>query len=164
MPHEEMETRTGLQLASPRQTARLLGRAFRLRCPHCGGGPVLQHWLKLRVRCGNCGLRLERGEHDYFLGSLLFNFILAGLLFMVVLVAILLVTWPDVPWDALEIVLPILIVAAPVFLFPFAKLVWLAFDLMLRPVTPEELEWHRAAGRAWDSEYDVVGEPPELRR
>jgi uncharacterized protein (DUF983 family) len=161
--HEEMETRTGLRLATPRQTARLFGRALTLRCPSCGRGPVLRHWLKLRVHCGSCGLRLERGEHDYFLGSLLFNFVLAGLLFLAALVAILLVTWPDVPWDALEIVLPILIVVAPVALFPFSKLVWLAFDLMLRPVTPEELEWHRTARHEWDSEYDVGGEPPELR-
>jgi uncharacterized protein (DUF983 family) len=161
--HPEMETRSGLQLAAPRQAARLLGRALTLHCPNCGRGPVLQHWLKMRVRCGNCGLRLERGEHDYFLGSLMFNFVLAGLLFLLSLLVILLVTWPDVPWDTLEIVLPILIVVAPVALFPFSKLVWLAFDLMLRPLTPEELEWHRTAASAWSSEYDVEGEPPELR-
>ncbi|HEU4631759.1 MAG TPA: DUF983 domain-containing protein [Gemmatimonadaceae bacterium] len=161
---EEPETRTGLQLATPRQAARLLGRALTLRCPNCGGGPVLQHWLRMRVRCGRCGLRLERGEHDYFLGSLLFNFILAGLLFLATLVVILLVTWPDVPWDALEIVLPVLIVVAPVVLFPFSKLVWLAFDLMLRPVTPEELAWHRAADSAWSTERAGPGEPPAARR
>jgi hypothetical protein len=93
----------------------------------------------------------------------MFNFVLAGLLFLLSLLVILLVTWPDVPWDTLEIVLPILIVVAPVALFPFSKLVWLAFDLMLRPLTPEELEWHRTAASAWSSEYDVEGEPPELR-
>jgi hypothetical protein len=36
--------------------------------------------------------------------------------------------------------------------FPFAKLLWLAFDLALRPVTPSELEWHRTATREFDTE------------
>jgi hypothetical protein len=30
-------------------------------------------------------------------------------------------------------------------MYSISKLLWLAFDLMLRPVTPEELEWHRSA-------------------
>lgn len=34
-----------------------------------------------------------------------------------------------------------------------ARLLWLAFDLMLRPVTPEELEWHRTA----KSEFSTGG-------
>jgi hypothetical protein len=29
---------------------------------------------------------------------------------------------------------------APAVLFPFSKLVWLAFDLMFRPLRPEELD------------------------
>ena len=31
-------------------------------------------------------------------------------------------------------------ILAPVILYPFSKLVWLAFDLMLRPVVPSDLE------------------------
>jgi uncharacterized protein (DUF983 family) len=152
MSHDEMDSRTELQLAGPKQIARLLGRALRLRCPNCGGGPVLQHWLKLRVRCGTCGLRLERGEHDYFTGSMMFNFVISGLLFALSLAVVLAATWPSVPWDAIQYVWGPLIVVLPLLLFPFSKLLWLAFDLMLRPVTPEELEWHRAATGAWSSE------------
>jgi hypothetical protein len=29
-------------------------------------------------------------------------------------------------------------VVAPIVLYPFSKLVWLAFDLMLRPVVPND--------------------------
>ena len=51
-PRREMESRQGLVFPSFRRTLVLFGRAFALRCPHCGKGPVLQHWLKLRVKCG----------------------------------------------------------------------------------------------------------------
>jgi len=155
MATEERQTQTGLVVPGFRQTARLFGRALLLRCPNCGRGPVLENWLKLRVRCGSCGLRLQRGEHDYFIGSMMILFVLAGSLLLGVLVVTLLVTWPDVPWDLLQNGLPILMIVALPALFPFSKLLWLAFDLMLRPVTPSELEWHRAATREFDTERDA---------
>ena len=154
MANEERQTQTGLVVPGPRQAARLFGRALRLRCPNCGGGPVLQHWLKLRVRCGNCGIRLQRGEHDYFTGSMMILFVLAGTLLLGALVVTLLVTWPEVPWDLLQDWLPVLMIVALPALFPFSKLLWLAFDLMLRPATPEELDWHRAAAGEWSTGED----------
>jgi uncharacterized protein (DUF983 family) len=154
MATEERQTQTGLVVPGIRQTARLFGRALLLRCPNCGRGPVLEHWLKLRVRCGTCGLRLQRGEHDYFIGSMMILFVLAGSLLLGVLVVTLLVTWPAVPWDLLQNGLPILMLVALPALFPFSKLLWLAFDLMLRPVSPEELDWHRAAAGEWSTGED----------
>jgi uncharacterized protein (DUF983 family) len=150
MTYDEM--RSGLELASPRQVGRLFGRAFRLRCPNCGGGPVLRHWLKLQVRCGRCGLRLERGEHDYFSGSMMILYSLAGVLTLATLAVVLIARWPDVPWDLLQYGIPLLMLALVPALYPFAKLGWLAFDLMLRPVTPEEMEWHRSTDAEWSSE------------
>ena len=151
---QERQTQTGLEVPGPRQALRLFGRALRLRCPNCGGGPVLQNWLKLRVRCGQCGLRLERGEHDYFIGSMMILFVLTGSLLLGVLVVTLLVTWPDVPWDLLQNGLPVLTLIALPLLFPFSKLLWLAFDLLLRPATPEELEWHRTSAGEWSTGED----------
>ena len=95
--------------------------------------------LKLRERCGTCGLRLQRGEHDYFVGSMLFLFSLVGILVLGALVVIILVTSPRVPWDLLQDGLPALALVAVLGLFPVAKLTWLAFDIMLRPVSPDEL-------------------------
>ncbi|MGK2935126.1 MAG: DUF983 domain-containing protein [Gemmatimonadaceae bacterium] len=148
----EPHSATELRLAGPRQIARLFARALTLRCPNCGGGRVLRHWLKLHVRCPTCGLRIERGEHDYFVGSMLFNFIIAGALFIGILLAVLVATWPSVPWDALQLGAPVLIIVFPFFLFPFSKLLWLAFDLMLRPVTPAEMAWHDAAESEWSTD------------
>jgi len=143
-PRREMESEQGLVLPSLRRTLLLFGRAFALHCPHCGKGPVLHHWLKLRVKCGTCGLRLARGEHDSFVGSVLILFILAGFFTYGVLIVALLAT-DETPWDLLENGLPlVLLVAVPLF-FPFAKLLWLAFDLLLRPVSDAELAWHRSA-------------------
>jgi uncharacterized protein (DUF983 family) len=150
-----MHTKTEFQIARPRQALRFLGRALRLRCPNCGGGPVLQHWLKLRVRCGACGLRLERGEHDYFVGSLMINFIVTGTLLLVTIAVLLVWLYPDVPWNALQYGGPLAMIAAPFVIFPFSKLLWLAFDLMFRPVSPEELEWHRTADSAFSTDQPV---------
>ena len=60
-----------------------------------------------------------------------------------------------VPWDLLEFGLPVLMAVSLVALFPFSRLVWLAFDLMLRPVTPQELEWHRETPDEWSSVRDA---------
>lgn len=119
--------------ASFRQAARLIGRALTLHCPHCGKGPVLRHWLKMRTECGTCGIPLERGEKDYFIGSMMWNLLLSEFVFITIFVSVLVVRWPDVPWDAIQIVAPAGMLLAPFLLFPFSKLVWLAFDLILRP-------------------------------
>lgn len=148
----ELHSATELQLATPRRAAYLFGRALVLRCPNCGGKGVLKNWLKMRVRCPSCGLRIERGEHDYFVGSMMFNFIIGGMLFVGALLAVLVMTWPSVPWTALQYGAPVLVIAMPFVLFPFSKLLWLAFDLMLRPVTPEEMDWHRDALTEWSTD------------
>lgn len=111
----------------------LLGRAVTVRCPHCGRGPVLVHWFRLRHACGHCHKALERGEPDYFLGGMMFNLILSELLFAGIFVAVLVFMWPTVPWDAIQVGAPLGMALAPVVLYPVSKLVWLAFDLAFRP-------------------------------
>jgi uncharacterized protein (DUF983 family) len=151
MPHQrEIETESGLALPSLGRALRLFGRAFIVHCPHCGRGPVLEHWLRLRVKCGTCGLRMQRGEHDSFTGSM---FILFGLVGISAYLAIVLAmtTTDETPWGLLQYGLPLLTIALVVFYFPIAKLSWLALDLLLRPVTPDELTWHRDA----DTEFEI---------
>ena len=154
MRRTEMDSDVGLEIPSVGRTLRLFGRAFRLRCPHCGGGPVLEHWMKLRVKCGACGLRLQRGEHDNIMGSAFILFTLVGLAGYGVL-AVTMAATDETPWDLLEIGLPVLALVLLLVLFPFSKLLWLAFDLMLRPVTPKELEWHRSAESEFETERDA---------
>jgi uncharacterized protein (DUF983 family) len=122
---------------------RLYRRAVMLRCPHCGGGPVLASWFRMRSHCGTCGLRTERGEEDFFLGSMMFNLILSEGLFALVLVAWIISVWPNVPWDLLQYLVVVLMVVAPFVFLPFSRMIWLASDILIRPVTEEEMQWYR---------------------
>jgi uncharacterized protein (DUF983 family) len=117
----------------------MLGRALVLRCPNCGSHGLLKNWFRMNDRCPACGLRVEREGNDYMTGSVMFNLVLAELLFAVALVGYLLVVWPKVNWDMLGIVAPLAMAIAPFVLFPFSKLVWLAADLALRPAHASEL-------------------------
>ena len=152
----EMDSETGLVIPSLGRTLRLFGRALTLRCPNCGKGPVLQHWLKLRLKCGTCGLRLQRGEHDTFVGAMFILFTMIGLTSYAI-IAITAAVMKATPWDFLQNWLPVIAIVELLFYFPFAKLTWLAFDLMLRPVTASELEWHRSAAAEFETERDAPG-------
>jgi uncharacterized protein (DUF983 family) len=122
-----------------RRMGTMVGRSLLLECPNCGSRGLLKNWFKMNDRCPTCGLRVEREGHDYLSGSVLFNLVLAELLFAVALVGYLLIAWPNVNWDALGIAAPLGMAAAPFVLFPFSKLVWLAADLALRPAHSSEL-------------------------
>ena len=121
----------------------LTARAMRFRCPNCGGGPVRASWLKRLPGCPVCGLRLDRGENDYFIGAYLLNLIVAEVLLFVGLLGVVAVTWPEPPWDWIQYGGAALMILAPLATYPFSELLWLAFDLAFRPLTPEELAWHR---------------------
>src|SRR4051812_26397753 len=111
---------------SLRHAARLFGRAFRLRCPNCGGGPILRTWFRFRVHCPSCGLPLERGEHGYQVGSYMFNIVASELIFALVFLAVLIWTWPSPPWTLLQYGGIGLMVLAPMLFFPFSKTLFLA--------------------------------------
>ena len=89
--------------------------------------------MRMRPECPVCGLKLDRGESDYFYGAFLLNFVAAELVPVVVFVVALIVTWPNPSWNALTAVTTVLAVIAPIVLYPTTKALWLAFDLMLRP-------------------------------
>jgi len=122
-----------------RRMVTMLGRAALLRCPNCGSRGLVKNWFRMNDRCPTCGIRIEREGNDYLSGSVMFNLVLAEMIFAVALVGYLLIAWPKVKWDMLEIVAPLGMAVAPFVLFPFSKLVWLAADLALRPAHASEL-------------------------
>jgi uncharacterized protein (DUF983 family) len=117
---------------------RLFLHALRLRCPECGGGSLFSGWFVMRPRCPACGLRTERGEQGYIVGAYMFNIVAAELLWAAVFLATLAATWPDPPWDLLLWGGGLLMLALPFLLYPFSKTVFLAFDLLFRPVADTE--------------------------
>ncbi|HEX7940276.1 MAG TPA: DUF983 domain-containing protein [Gemmatimonadaceae bacterium] len=123
----------------------LLLRGLTLRCPNCGGGGLFASWFRLKPVCPTCGLPLDREEgEDYFLGGMMFNIVLSELVYGASLVAWIMATWPNPPWDLLEYVGVPFMLVTPILFYPLSKTVWLAFDVMFRPVRPEEL---RSPGR-----------------
>ena len=121
-----------------RKITALAGRALRLRCPACGEGRAFETWFRMRTRCSACGLHLERGEHGYVVGAYMFNIIAAELVFAAILIGTLAATWPDPPWTLLQYGGVALMIGLPVLFYPFAKTVFLAFDLVFRPPTAED--------------------------
>jgi uncharacterized protein (DUF983 family) len=122
-----------------RRVTQLLWRALRLRCPNCGAEKLFASFGKLKQRCPECGLWLERGEGDYYLGAYMVALIFIETLFAVGFVAILMITWPDPPWDAIQWGGAIVLAAGVIGCYPFSKTIWLAIDLMFRPVTLDDL-------------------------
>jgi uncharacterized protein (DUF983 family) len=109
-----------------------LRRGILLRCPRCGGGGLLRSWLRLEERCGACGLLLDRGEGDHFLGAYVLNLVLAEVVPAATVLAGVAWTWPDVPWRVLGWAAVVLAIACPFAFFPFSRTLWLALDHTFR--------------------------------
>lgn len=92
--------------------------------------------------CPRCHLLTDRGEPDYFLGSYVVNFVVAE--FVIAIGALMAITWswPDVDWNAVKWGLMGTMIPVPILFYPYAKTLWLAIDLVLRPITLSDLEGH----------------------
>ncbi|MEO5904714.1 MAG: DUF983 domain-containing protein [Gemmatimonadaceae bacterium] len=126
-----------------RVVSSMVWRALTLRCPHCGSRRILADWFHLKERCPRCGLHLHREEDDYFLGAYMVALMFVEALFAFGFLIVLLVTWPDPPWDAIQYVGSVVLVIGVLAAYPFAKTLWLAIDLVFRPVSAKELGWYK---------------------
>jgi uncharacterized protein (DUF983 family) len=127
-----------MQFPTGAQALRGLSRAARLRCPHCGQGFVLTRFGAVRPRCAGCGLRFERTDDSYFSGAMTFGFLLGGFIFAFTFLIILVTTWPNPPWDALQYA-PVGMALLMALVVPVSRVLWLTVDVLMRPVVPEEL-------------------------
>ena len=113
-----------------------LARALRLRCPGCGGPGVIHGWLKLAPRCPACGLRPDRGEPDHFVGGYLVNLGIAETVAAVLWAALFIWEWPTPNWDLLQWLAAGLMVALPLVIYPYTRLLFLATDMIFQPKRP----------------------------
>lgn len=117
---------------------KMIVRAVHLRCPRCGGSGIWRSWFKTKHACPTCDLVIERGEsEDYWLGAYMFNLVAAELVSVGIAVIVIIVLWPNVPWNLVWGLSVILAILMPVLFLPFARNLWLAFDLMFRPPHPD---------------------------
>lgn len=145
-------TRSGWRAHSGR-AATLFHRAIRLQCPNCGGRPVFLNWFTTCDNCPVCGIRLERGETGYWVGAYMFNLVAAELVWAASMVVLLWWTWPDPPWTMLLVGGVILMVVTPVVFFPFARMFFLAFDLVFRPAKADDYPGPHEAGASTRKDY-----------
>jgi uncharacterized protein (DUF983 family) len=117
----------------------MFGRALRRFCPICGGRHLFRSWFRMKDHCPSCGMRTRRGEDGYTLGALWFNLFLAELITVTGFVLTLVRTWPNPPWDLLQIVGPIEAIVMPLLVWPFARTLFLAFDLSFRPLEMKDM-------------------------
>ena len=98
---------------------------------------MFRKWGELKAQCPGCGYVFER-EEGYWLGGMIVNVGVAQTLFVVVLLAGMALTWPDVPWTWITVVSAALMVLVPIWLYPRTKLLWIWLDLKVHPYTDEE--------------------------
>ena len=142
MTGENTNASTEEQRAEPDTTRKkptlLLWRAVRRRCPNCGWPDAFESYFKLKERCPKCGILLERGEGDYFLGAYALNLIGVEVILAAAFLVVMVATWPDPPWNALQYGGALLAVIVPIVCYPFTKTIWLALDLIFRPPKRED--------------------------
>ena len=114
---------------------RSLMDAARLHCPNCRSRWPRTRWISLGPRCESCGIRVDRGESDYFLGSYTINLFVA--LVAAAAIAVAAVWLPGRGLLIYGLVLPIL-TALTIGFYPVSRLLWLAVDLVLRPARPSD--------------------------
>jgi uncharacterized protein (DUF983 family) len=132
-------TDSHLALPTGRRLLAVVSRVLRLRCPNCGGGYVLTRRAGVRDHCDGCGLRFRRSDDNYFSGAMFFGLLIGETIFAVSLLATIVASWPDVPWDAITYIAPIGMIVVMLLLIPVSKVVWLGVDLLVRPATAAEL-------------------------
>jgi uncharacterized protein (DUF983 family) len=121
----------------------MLWRAMTLRCPHCGSRRILENWFHLKEFCPRCKLHLHREEGDYYLGAYMVALFMMEGLFALAFVVVFVATWPSVPWNAIQYGGVVVMLIGVLAAYPFSKTLWLAIDLIFRPVSSTELGWYK---------------------
>lgn len=83
--------------------------------------------------CPKCSLQFER-EEGYWLGAVIINTAVTFGLFLLIGFTIVITTWPAVPWATVLIVTLVFNGLFPVVFYPFSKTLWVAADLIFRPI------------------------------
>ena len=109
-------------------------RGLRRHCPRCGSGGIWDSYFRMKHACPTCGQVLERGESsDFWMGAYTINLVFAELVAVAIAAVLWLTLWPRVSFNALWGASMVLAVVMPIVFYPFARDLWLAWDLYFRP-------------------------------
>jgi uncharacterized protein (DUF983 family) len=131
-----------LQLRREYPAAPLGATLLRFRCPYCGRGAVLTGLFSMHERCAVCGFAFTRGNPAYFSGAIFINYLLGAGVSLVIFLLVLVATWPRVPWSLLGYAAPVAVLVIVLLLHPVSKMILLAVDVRMRPITEDELIGH----------------------
>lgn len=107
-------------------------RAFALRCPRCGEGPLFRNCITMHGDCSHCKLKYERAP-GYFLGSTYINYGFIAVTLTAMYMA--LHFGVEVSNRALTPPLIAYCIVVPVVLFRYARAWWLAMDCYFDPTS-----------------------------
>ncbi len=118
---------------------RMLVRGLFHRCPVCGGGGVIRRWFSIHERCPTCDLLIERVE-GHMIGYIGLNTIVCFTLTFLTLLVAAVIMVPDIQPGLLVAIALIPAAIGPILFFPSSRMMWTAIDLILRPLTPGEVD------------------------
>jgi uncharacterized protein (DUF983 family) len=110
----------------------LAWRGWTKSCPRCGERGLFQRWFTLKRQCPSCSLQFER-EEGYWTGAMGANIIMTELVFVSLMIATFVLTWPDPPVAWMIAGGVIFTILFPMFFYPFSKTIWMSFDRAFNP-------------------------------
>jgi uncharacterized protein (DUF983 family) len=127
-------------------TGKMIRRSLLRQCPRCANrSSWFTSWFKQGERCIGCGIKRTRDTDGHELGSMTVASVVNIVLIMLAMGIAIALTAPDVPVLTLYIVLASAALVFPVLTWPVTHTLWMAIDLVARPMGVEEI----AEAQAW---------------
>lgn len=136
----------------------MLTRGLLKRCPVCGQGRLFRRWIRMLKVCPRCGYRFHRNPGQW-LGSWFLNVCLVQTLVVVALVTAAGISWPRTSAVLLLILALLTAVVVPVAFFPFSRTIWIAIDLVMKP-----LDFDDDVAPGYELERELAARVEEQRR
>jgi uncharacterized protein (DUF983 family) len=119
----------------------MLLRGATRHCPWCGGrSAFFVGWFKKAECCQTCGLRWRRDDVGYELGAAAITAIITFGPLMLVLGAMVAVTWPEVNAGPMFAVLVVMALGLPLLTYSLSYTIWQSIDILMRPPTPDDFD------------------------
>jgi uncharacterized protein (DUF983 family) len=126
----EVHTVTTRPTAGDASPPILLFRGLVRHCPRCGRGRLFTGWFTPPAPCPRCGQTFNR-DNDAAVGWIIVNLGLTEIVFVAFALAVLVLTWPSVPWTGLTIAAVAVNATLPLLLVPFSRTIWAAIEILM---------------------------------